>query len=201
MKLSTDSRTLQHVDLNDITADGHFDWPGTVTKIAWDAFKNKTNLIQTIVPEGLTEIGGNAFRGCTNLDLIILHEGLERIRVQAFKGCTNIAVIIIPESVTVIDAHVFQGCTSLDHIVINTQNAAEFDRIRSLLPAALQDKIIDRANYEALPLQGEALRKRETLADLCRAPQVHSLASASFFSASDEVSSRDEERDTLDLGL
>ena len=62
----------------------------SAVKIEYYVFRNKTNLIDVIMPN-VTSIGGAAFAGCRNLALTSLPSGITSIGGNAFYGCRNLA--------------------------------------------------------------------------------------------------------------
>lgn len=88
-----------------------------VTGIADNAFKGKSFICKTDIPDTVTWIGKSAFSGCKNLEEIDLHEGIDSIGDLAFNGCQSLLKMVIPASV---DPHSgsrwFDGCTKLKTI-------------------------------------------------------------------------------------
>ncbi|NEU34074.1 leucine-rich repeat domain-containing protein, partial [bacterium LRH843] len=75
----------------------------------------------------------------------------------AFGSCTGLIGITIPNSVTSIGHYAFRGCNNLEKIVIDSDNDAEFIRIKRLLPANLQSKV---ESFEEIQ-EKKAYRNRE----------------------------------------
>ena len=73
-----------------------------VTKIANEAFKDKTTLESVIIPDSVKTLEGSVFEGCTSLTNVILSNELTRIEGATFKNCTSLASIYIPQGVTTI---------------------------------------------------------------------------------------------------
>lgn len=92
------------------------DW-GSITSLAFGAFRGCTSLALISLPSGITSIGNQAFYGCSNLALISLPSGLTNIGASVFYGCTGLTSISIPASVTSIDTTgilgTFQNCNNL----------------------------------------------------------------------------------------
>ena len=87
------------------------------TVIAYDAFKDCTELTSIVIPNSVKKIGESSFEGCTNLKEVVIPDSVEIIYRYAFKGCTSLTSIVIPASV--IDHDAFNGCTGLTEIVIS----------------------------------------------------------------------------------
>jgi hypothetical protein len=85
LKLSEDGTILIRVDTADISSEGHFEIPDTITKIARGVFKGCVDLKQIIFPENLTEIEGWAFEGCTSLTDVTLPDSLMEIEGGLLK--------------------------------------------------------------------------------------------------------------------
>jgi hypothetical protein len=161
VQLSDDGHTLIKVNPADIPSDGHFNVPSTVNEIKSAAFFGCTRLTEVTFPEGLTKIGSLAFSNCKELAEVTFPEGLTEICVLAFQGCTGLQVMII-----------------------NTQSDVELNRFKALLIKDLQDKVIDKARYEALSLQAKAFRP-EALEPLCRIAEINPLLMAVAFQRKD----------------
>ena len=94
-----------------------------VTVIGVNAFKNKTNIKNVIIPNTVTSIGSSAFDGCTNLESVTLSSSLQTIGSSAFKGCTSLEEIEIPSSVNSIGANAFKLCASLESVTIKKEQS------------------------------------------------------------------------------
>jgi hypothetical protein len=205
MEVSEDGCTLVRVDPAEIALDGHFKIPDTVThigKVAFSGCKGLTqvtfpqgltrigrlafsgceNLTQATFPQGLTEIALGAFSGCTGLTEITFSESVPLIRMLAFNGCAGLKQVIFPEGLIRIGMMAFESCTNVSDIMIDTQNLAEFNRIKALLPQELRSKVIEMRIYNQVKTS-----RHEALEDVCRAPAISPLLGAiPFFRATDE---------------
>jgi hypothetical protein len=161
--------------------------PQGLTQLGLAAFKGCIGLTKVTFPDSLTQIEGWVFEGCTGLTAITLPGSLIQIENYAFLGCTALKQIVFPESLTEVEEGVFEGCISLQDIIINTQSEVEFNRIKALFPDNLQDKVIDKARYEALSEKAKKIRQ-EALEMLCWSPKINPLLGAiPFFRATDEA--------------
>ena len=88
-----------------------------VTYIGDDAFKNKENLKNIIIPELVSKIGNYAFYNCSSLADITIPDSVTSIGSYAFRGCTSLTSITIPDSVTSIGECAFYNCTG--ELIIN----------------------------------------------------------------------------------
>lgn len=61
-------------------------------------YKNRKELQEIIVPNGITTIVSEAFMDCTSLTTITLPDSLQRIDFNAFVGCNALQKIILPSS-------------------------------------------------------------------------------------------------------
>ena len=68
----------------------------TVTEIADDVYKDKTNLTKVILPSTLKSIGANAFSGCSSLATITFNGATPTIGENAFSGVNENVVINVP---------------------------------------------------------------------------------------------------------
>lgn len=113
----------------------------TVTAIAAEAFKNKTNLTSVALPasvvsigagafEGsgvtgsvdlsnVTEIGATAFKGLTGITAITVSESVSKVGESAFEGCSNAVMSLKAGSLTELGTRAFYGCAKLTSIEVN----------------------------------------------------------------------------------
>ncbi len=84
----------------------------TVTKIADEAFWQKSTVTSVTIPSGVTSIGKAAFNECTGLTKVVLPSKLKTLGESAFWYCKNLKSVVIPESVTKIGKNAFKGCSS-----------------------------------------------------------------------------------------
>ena len=66
--------------------------------IPYGFFKNRNDLQEIIVPNGITTIVSEAFMDCTSLITITLPDSLQRIDFNAFVGCNALQKVILPAS-------------------------------------------------------------------------------------------------------
>jgi len=95
-----------------------------VTAIGDQAFYNRTNLSNIIIPAGVTSIGDIAFYNCRNLTNVTIPAGVTTIGAGAFNYCSGLTSVIIPSSVTAIGNFAFYNCNNL---IIYAQAAAKPD--------------------------------------------------------------------------
>lgn len=98
--------SLVYIDLSGITNTSGVD------------FKNKTNLVQVILPANLTSIGYMAFSGCSSLASITIPNSVTSIWNYAFEYCPFLTSITIPNSVTSIENSAFSHCYGLTSVTI-----------------------------------------------------------------------------------
>lgn len=83
-----------------------------------------TKTLESItIPEGVTTIAYQAFKDKTNLHTVNLPESLTTIEQEAFMSCTALTSIHIPASVTFIGTSGFAYCTALTDIYFGGTNA------------------------------------------------------------------------------
>ena len=90
-----------------------------VTKIAYDAFYNFTNVVEIIIPDSVTIIDECAFMQCYSLTNIVLPDSITHIYYCAFYLCISLTQIIIPDSVIFLDEWAFALCYSLENVVLS----------------------------------------------------------------------------------
>ena len=84
-----------------------------VTAIAANAFKDRTNLVEVIIPKTVKTIGNGAFSGCTRLKKVTMGSGVTTIGDSAFANCKALTSITIPKKVKSIGKNAFAGCKKL----------------------------------------------------------------------------------------
>ncbi len=85
----------------------------TVTEIADNVYKEKTNLTKVVLPSTLQSIGANAFSGCSSLGEVNFPSTLQSIGANAFYGCSSLGEVEFPSTLESIGANAFYGCSSL----------------------------------------------------------------------------------------
>ena len=88
-----------------------------VTTLKKDALRY-TAAQNITLSKNITTIENLAYKDCSNFLSVIIPNGVKRIGSSAFDGCRNLRAINIPESVTTIGERAFQFCTSLASIKI-----------------------------------------------------------------------------------
>ena len=92
----------------------------TVIGIGDNAFADRTNISDAILPETITYIGEKAFYRCNSMHTVNLPNSIERIGGHAFGGCTNLySPIVIPPLVTRIEDETFLLCYKIPSIEIH----------------------------------------------------------------------------------
>lgn len=96
----------------------------TAYLVSGGSTNNLANIIIPSMHNGLpvTTIAASGFRNYTNLVSIVIPEGITTISSQAFRYCTKLATIIIPSTVTLIGSNAFNGDTSLTSIIVKNSN-------------------------------------------------------------------------------
>ena len=91
--------------------------PSTVTTIADDVFKDKSNITTINIPDSVTNLG-TGFQGCTGLQTVTLGTGVTSLGADTFYNCTTLSTVNFPSNLTTISADAFRGCTGLKTIDI-----------------------------------------------------------------------------------
>lgn len=81
-----------------------------------EAYYNREDLIEVIVPDGVKIIGKEAFKMCRNLKKVVLPDSVEVIGVGAFAG-TDIEELVFPKNLKYIYDYAFKE-SSLKHVVL-----------------------------------------------------------------------------------
>ena len=96
--------------------------PDGVKRICDGAFANCNKLLEVVLPESILHIGSDAFYSCDALKKIYIPYRTESIGSQAFYGCGALEHITIPSSVKKIGAGVFNYCDNLKGITVDKRN-------------------------------------------------------------------------------
>jgi hypothetical protein len=99
--------------------------PEGITTIGSNAFSNRPELVNYVIPEWVTTltnpkypyIGNNTFSQCVNLESIVIPEGITVISNSAFVDCKSLNNAAIPSTVTRIGDYAF-GNTALSQVAI-----------------------------------------------------------------------------------
>ena len=98
--------------------------PSVTTKIE-KMFKNCSNLLEIVLPEGLRNIGESSFENCTALSTIDIPASVSFFGIKAFRNCValtevqglaNVVAVEIPD-------FMFENCVSLKEINIPSNTA------------------------------------------------------------------------------
>ena len=132
--------------------------PKSLKAIGSNTFSFCKNLTNITIPEGVTSIGSFAFSYCTNLTSITILQGVTLIGQCAFLNCAKLTNFTIPDGVTSIGIHAFYNCSPHLIITINTDDEAEVERIKQLLPPDLQKRVVSkRMSQEILKIQHDVI--------------------------------------------
>ena len=72
-------------------------------------YKQREDLKEIIIPEGITSIDSEAFFDCASLTTITFPESLRRIEYNAFVGCTSLQKIVLPSSLREVEFWIDRG--------------------------------------------------------------------------------------------
>lgn len=87
-------------------------YPGYVTSIAANEFKDNTSLTGIEIPESVTTVGDNAFQNCTALTYANVNN--KTVGINMFNGCSSLASFSIADDATTIGHSSFRGCSALE---------------------------------------------------------------------------------------
>lgn len=90
-------------------------------KIGDSSFSDCSELKHINLPSTVTEISGNAFYNCTKLKKVVLNEGLQKIGNRSFHSCYELEHINLPSTVTELGWSAFCGCHSLMTVILNNK--------------------------------------------------------------------------------
>ena len=99
---------------------GVMTFSATITATPASLFRNRTDVIQVLLPDSITEIGNYFCYGCTSLTNITIPKNTTTINQYAFRGCTGFTQIIIPNSVTAVNLTAFGYCSNVTSVTIGS---------------------------------------------------------------------------------
>lgn len=83
-----------------------------------DAFRDRVQLRQVILPNSLKAIEKEAFRGCRNLEGIVIPHETIRIGESSFRDCVHMKVLSISNDKVKIGERAFENCAELENITL-----------------------------------------------------------------------------------
>ena len=93
--------------------------PSLSATIDAQAFINRTDFTDVIIPENVTEINTKAFENCTALTSVVIPPLVNTIGPDAFRGCSNLASVLCrPTTAPSLGTDAFTGCASALQICV-----------------------------------------------------------------------------------
>ena len=90
----------------------------TVASIGTNAFYQRSNLTDIVIPNTVTIIDQGAFANCTSLTNVTIGNHVALLGPGAFANCESLSSVAIPHSVTHIGHDAFSSCTALTQVYI-----------------------------------------------------------------------------------
>ena len=90
----------------------------SIRKIGPEAFWNREDLENIVIPDNITEIGSYAFHGCKNATYVLMSDSVTQIGEGAFYSCPSLGLVRLSGSLTAIDRNTFAYCSGLESIDI-----------------------------------------------------------------------------------
>ncbi len=122
-----------------------------IIAIGDEAFYNRANLTNIMVPDSVTSIGDKAFSDCESLTNITIPNSVKNIGDYAFLRCTSLTSITIPNSVISIGSYAFSYCTSLTSIEIPNSVTSigrdVFSNCKSLASITIPNSVTSIGSY------------------------------------------------------
>jgi len=86
--------------------------PDSVTVLAKNAFKNRTEITSVVIGNGIKILSDYAFSGCSGITSFTIGSGVTTIKDSALENLKGLKSIYIPSNVTQIDGWAFYGWTA-----------------------------------------------------------------------------------------
>ena len=87
--------------------------PSILATIDAQAFRNRTDFTEVIIPDNVTKINTKAFEGCTALTSVVIPPAVTLIGVEAFYHCSSLAQVICrPYTAPTLETDAFTGCAA-----------------------------------------------------------------------------------------
>jgi len=84
--------------------------PQTVKRVAQQAFINRLNLKEIILPDGLETIGDAVFMGCVALTTLTIPQTVTAVGKRLCWGCHSLQEIVLPHSIKEVPPFAFFSC-------------------------------------------------------------------------------------------
>lgn len=88
----------------------------TGDKIAANAYKGCTKLVNLNVANTVKAMGESAFEECTLITAVALNEGLTEVSKNTFKNCINLETVTLPSTVLRVRDGAFDGCVKVANL-------------------------------------------------------------------------------------
>ena len=106
-------------DATDVTLPDNYN--GENYAIGDEAFVNKNELTNVVIPNSVVGIGDSAFSGCSGLTRVDIVDGVNSIGKSAFAGCSKLEEIYISNTIESIGDNAFADCNNLFEIKIGSK--------------------------------------------------------------------------------
>ena len=106
-------------DATDVTLPDNYN--GENYTIGDEAFVNKNELTNVVIPNSVVGIGDSAFSGCSGLTRVDIVDGVNSIGESAFAGCSKLEEIYISNTIESIGDNAFADCNNLFEIEIGSK--------------------------------------------------------------------------------
>ena len=106
-------------DATDVTLPDNYN--GENYAIGDEAFVNKNELTNVVIPNSVVGIGDSAFSGCSGLTRVDIVDGVNSIGESAFAGCSKLEEIYISNTIESIGDNAFADCNNLFEIRVGSK--------------------------------------------------------------------------------
>ena len=153
--------------------------PSVTTKIE-KMFKNCSNLLEVVLPEGLRNIGESSFENCTALSTIDIPASVSFFGIKAFRNCVALTEIAGLENIVAVEIpdYIFENCVSLKEVYIPS-NTAIIGR-RAFDSCSALEKIINLSIVKVGEVCEEAFLNCSSLGELIFNGSLNIVGSQAF---------------------
>lgn len=89
-----------------------------VTKLGYQAFREKAKLTEVTIPAGITDIDAQAFYGCERLETADLPDSVERLGGEVFRECRKLKNFNYPKNLKSASSSILYNCELITSVTV-----------------------------------------------------------------------------------